>query len=81
MTKEVKNSRGSNNRTLQKLETLPGSALIVEPETETLLQISSTTRWRLIKKEIFAAPIEFGPRVKRRPIGQVRALMRGEVAA
>lgn len=81
MTKEVKNSRGSNNRTLQKLETLPGSALIVEPETETLLQISSTTRWRLIKKEIFAAPIEFRLRVKRRPIGQVRALMRGEVAA
>jgi predicted DNA-binding transcriptional regulator AlpA len=81
MTKEVKNMRGSNNRTLQELETLPDSALIVEPETENLLQVSSTTRWRLIKKGILPEPISLGPRVLRRPIGQVRALMRGEAAA
>lgn len=81
MSKEVKNPRGFNSRSIQELETLPDSALIVESETELLMQISPTTRWRLIKKEILPKPIAFGPRVKRRPIGQVRALMRGEPAA
>ena len=68
-------------RALQNFDSQPDSAYVRQPVVQGLFAISAATVWRMVKRGTLPAPRKLSERVTAWNVGQLRAVLAGEVTA